>query len=67
MSKESYLQKVVLMESVETDSGSSSLLISGKVEITADNTVKKALPIRNWGRVHVELSIMYPGRLSHFG
>ncbi|SFB81344.1 hypothetical protein SAMN02910398_00709 [Butyrivibrio sp. YAB3001] len=31
---------------------------------TFEVTKKWIMPIRNWGRVRGELSIMYPGRLS---
>jgi len=46
------------------DIPSPQALIKALYLATFEVTKKWTMPIRNWGRVRGELSIMYPGRLS---
>lgn len=43
---------------------SSGALLKALYLSTHQLTQKLTLPLRNWGVVHAELAIMYPGRLS---
>jgi len=43
---------------------SSGALLKALYLATHELTKKWTLPVRGWGRVHAELSIMYPGRLT---
>ena len=43
---------------------SANALLKALYLATAELTKKWTLPVRNWGRVHAELSVMYPDRMS---
>lgn len=42
---------------------SDQALLKALYLVTFDVTKKRSMPIRNWGKVHGELSIMYDGRI----